>query len=207
MKVIEGKLSQEVLDIVEPFATWFFEQDQDLINIHGKADKDEYYTDNEYLDYIEAKGHEGFPEEKYGIDLTDIKSTPLEYRDKIIDVTKQLNNFFGSQFNAVKMYYPKDGFMSWHNNHNVPGYNILMSYTKNGDGWFRYKDPITEEIITLYDKPGWTAKVGYYGHNEEPDKLYWHCARAYEPRLTLGFVIPNEEMWEMMCEDLTPNDV
>ena len=46
MKVIEGKLSQEVLDIVEPFATWFFEQDQDLINIHGKADKDEYYTDN-----------------------------------------------------------------------------------------------------------------------------------------------------------------
>ena len=133
MKVIEGKLSQEVLDIVEPFATWFFEQDQDLINIHGKADKDEYYTDNEYLDYIEAKGHEGFPEEKYGIDLTDIKSTPLEYRDKIIDVTKQLNNFFGSQFNAVKMYYPKDGFMSWHNNHNVPGYNILMSYTKNGD--------------------------------------------------------------------------
>ena len=207
MKVIEGKLSQEVLDIVEPFATWFFEQDQDLINIHGKADKDEYYTDNEYLDYIEAKGHEGFQEEKYGNDLTDIKSTPLEYRDKIIDVTKQLNNFFGSQFNAVKMYYPKDGFMSWHNNHNVPGYNILMSYTKNGDGWFRYKDPITEEIITLYDKPGWTAKVGYYGHNEEPDKLYWHCARAYEPRLTLGFVIPNEEMWEMMCEDLTPNDV
>ena len=206
MKVIEGELSQEVLDIVEPFSTWFFEQNPDTIKTIGETDKDEYHTSNEYLDYIEDKGHEGFPEEKYGIDLTIIESTPIEYRDKIIEVTKKLNDFFGSQFNAVKMYYPKDGYMSWHNNHNVPGYNILMSYTKNGDGWFRYKDPATEEIITLYDKPGWTAKVGYYGHNEEPDKLYWHCARAYEPRLTLGFVIPNEEMWEMMCEDLTSND-
>ena len=202
MKVIEGKLSQEVLDIVEPFATWFFEQDSDLINVMGEADKDEYYTDNEYLDYIQEKGHEGFPEEKYGIDLTDIKSTPLEYRDKIIEVTKKLNDFFGSQFNAVKMYYPKDGFMSWHNNHNCPGYNILLSYTKNGDGWFRYQDPKTKEIITLYDKPGWTAKVGYYGSNDEPENIYWHCARAYEQRLTLGFVIPDKNMWEMMCEDL-----
>ena len=207
MKVIEGELNREVLDIVEPFSDWLFEQDADLINIHGESDLKEYYTGNEYLSHIEAKGHEGYPEVKYGIDLTQIESTPIEYRDKIIEVTKKLNDFFGSQFNAVKMYYPKDGFMSWHNNHNVPGYNILMSYTKNGDGWFRYKDPITEEITTLYDKPGWTAKVGSYGHNEEPDKLYWHCARAYEPRLTLGFVIPNKEMWEMMCEDLTASDV
>ena len=67
MKVIEGKLSHEVLDIVDPFATWFFEQDLDLINIHGEADKDEYYTGNKYLDHIQEKGHEGFPEEKYGI--------------------------------------------------------------------------------------------------------------------------------------------
>jgi len=202
MQVIEGGLNKEVLDIVEPFAKWFFDQDRSLIRVKGEPDDDEYHTTDEYLASIDVENHEGYPEVSHGVDLTDIKSTPLEFRDEISNVSKKLNTFFGSKFNAVRMYYPAGGFMGWHNNHNVPGYNILLSYTKNGDGWFRYKDPATNEIITLYDTPGWTAKVGYYGHNEEPDKLYWHCARAHEERLTLGFVIPNEGMWEMMCEDL-----
>ena len=54
----------------------------------------------------------------------------------------------------------------------------------------------------MYDEPGWTAKVGYFGTNEEKDKIFWHCARAYEDRLTLGFVIPDQNMWEMMCDDI-----
>lgn len=202
MQVIEGQLNKEVLDIVNPFSEWFFNHDMNDITILGEPDKDEYYTSEEYLKFIQEKGHEGYPEEKHGIDLKAIDSTPLTSRDVIIDVTKKLNAFFGSSFDAVKMYYPKKGFMSWHNNHNCPGYNILLSYTKNGDGWFRYQDPKTKEIITLYDKPGWTAKVGYYGANDEPENIYWHCARAYEQRLTLGFVIPDKNMWEMMCEDL-----
>lgn len=202
MKVIEGQLNKEVLDIVNPFSEWFFNHDMNDITILGEPDKDEYYTSDEYLKFIQEKGHEGYPEEKHGIDLKVVDSTPLASRDVIIDVTKKLNSFFGSSFDAVKMYYPERGFMSWHNNHNCPGYNILLSYTKNGDGWFRYQDPKTKEIITLYDKPGWTAKVGYYGSNDEPENIYWHCARAYEQRLTLGFVIPDKNMWEMMCEDL-----
>jgi hypothetical protein len=52
------------------------------------------------------------------------------------------------------------------------------------------------------DKPGWFAKVGYYGHLGEPDKVYWHCARAYGPRLTFGYVIPDESLWEMMVADI-----
>ena len=54
----------------------------------------------------------------------------------------------------------------------------------------------------MYDEPGLTAKVGYFGTNEEKDKIFWHCARAYEDRLTLGFVIPDQNMWEMMCDDI-----
>lgn len=202
MKVIEGGLNREVLDIVEPFSDWFFKQDRSLINLNGEPDENEYYTSDEYLDSINKETHIGYPEKAHGVDLTDIKSTPLEFRDMITDVTKNLNMFFGSKFNAVKMYYPSGGYMGWHNNHNVPGYNILLSYTQNGDGWFRYQDPATKEIVTLYDSPGWTAKVGYYGSNDEPDDIYWHCARAHEDRLTLGFVIPDKNMWEMMCEDL-----
>ena len=97
------------------------------------------------------------------------------------------------------MYYPKGGYMGWHNNHNASGYNILFSYTRSGRGFFRYKK---DNVVTMEDSPGWTAKVGYYGNNKEPDKLFWHCARAYEDMLTLGFVIPNENFWNMMIDDI-----
>ncbi len=202
MKVIEGGLNQEVLDIIEPFSNWFFNQNRSLIKIKGDRDEEEYYTSNEYLESINREKHVGFPEVSHGIDLSDTEVTPLSFRDDINKTTADLNTFFGTKFNAVKMYYPAGGYMGWHNNHNVPGYNILLSYTQNGDGWFRYQDPLSKEIVTLYDTPGWTAKVGYYGSKEEDDKVYWHCARAYEERLTFGFVVPDEDMWEMMCEDL-----
>ena len=127
MKVIEGGLNQEVLDIVEPFSDWFFKQDKSLINLNGEPDENEYYTSDEYLESINKEKHIGYPEKAHGVDLTDIKSTPLEFREMITDTTKSLNTFFGAKFNAVKMYYPAGGYMGWHNNHNVPGYNILLS--------------------------------------------------------------------------------
>jgi hypothetical protein len=54
----------------------------------------------------------------------------------------------------------------------------------------------------MNDEPGWTVKAGYYGDKHEDDKIYWHCARAYEERLTLGYVIPDENMWNMALEDI-----
>jgi hypothetical protein len=96
--------------------------------------------------------------------------------------------------------------MGWHNNWNASGYNILLSYSKTGNGFFRYLDPITKEIVTMEDKPGWTCKVGYYGRGREPDKVYYHCAGSYEPRITLGFVVPHLEIWRSMIEDISEED-
>ena len=57
----------------------------------------------------------------------------------------------------------------------------------------------------MQDKPGWTAKVGYFGYND--DDIFWHSARTYDEfRLTCSFVIPHKEMWEMMIEDIECND-
>lgn len=85
MKVIEGGLNQEVLDIVEPFSDWFFKQDKSLINLNGEPDENEYYTSDEYLESINKEKHIGYPEKAHGVDLTDIKSTPLEFREMITD--------------------------------------------------------------------------------------------------------------------------
>jgi hypothetical protein len=202
MKMLEGDLNPEVHNVLYQFSDWFFQQDRSLIHLNGEFDQDEYYTSQEYFDIVNKDTHEGYPEDVHGIDLGRSEDLPIEFYDKLRDLDKSLNAIFGSQFNAVKMYYPKGGFMGWHNNWNCPGYNILLSYTENGNGFFRYQDPVSKEIVTMDDIPGWSVKVGYYGEKSEADKVYWHCARAYEERLTLGYVIPNEYMWEMAIEDI-----
>lgn len=93
--------------------------------------------------------------------------------------------------NALATIYPKDGYMAWHNNHDAPGYNVLFSWTENGQGFFRYKDPETKEIVTMDDKPGWTCKVGYFAGPNEMDKIFWHCCSADELRITVAWIFPN----------------
>ena len=91
---------------------------------------------------------------------------------------------------ALSAVYPPDGFMGWHNNHNANGYNVLFSWTEKGQGFFRYQDPITKEIVTMNDQPGWTCKVGYFGNQREKDKIFWHCCSADELRITIGWLFP-----------------
>ena len=203
MEKIDGPFNPELMDILDPFIEWFFSQDRTKIKLKGKKDKKDFHTSEDYLKTINKEKHIGFPEVTHGIDLgMNIEATPNHYRDKILKLDNDLNNFFVSKFCAVKMYYPVGGYMGWHHNANCPGYNILLSYNRSGNGFFRYLDPKTKEIVTMEDEPGWTVKVGYYGSFKEPDKIYWHCARAYDERITLGFVIPDEEFWKMMIDDL-----
>lgn len=202
MKIIDKELNPELLEIVNEFSEWFFQQDRTLIKINGESDENEYRTSVEYLNSIDKEKHIGFPEITYGVDLTHIESTPVEFREKIIKTDNKLNAFFGSKFCAVKMYYPNGGYMGWHTNWNCPGYNILLSYNHTGDGYFRYIDPITKEPVTQLDVKGWQAKVGYFGNKKEKNKIVWHCARSNSERITFGYVIPDENMWKMMIDDL-----
>jgi hypothetical protein len=171
----------------------------------------DYACSNEYLQEMQSKKNvTGYPEITYGtdfmLDLADM-ITNKRISDRFAGAVKKMDQdlmmWSGSRFNAVKMYYPKGGFMGWHHNANCPGYNVLLSWSKDGSGFFRYQDPATKEIVTIPDTPGWTAKVGYYGAFHEPDRIYWHCAWAKnEDRLTLGYVIPHIGLWEDMVEDI-----
>ena len=217
MQMITEPLNPELLDILYDYSDWFLSQDLSQINfqrfeIQSKQDEEkheipEYYTSEEYFQFMLEKHNNndvsGFPEHVYGTNVENVESTPQSFREKIMLLSKDLLHLFGARNVAVKMYYPENGFMGWHHNANAPGENLLLSYSKTGNGWFRYKDPKTKETVTMQDTPGWSAKVGYYGSWEEPDKQVWHCARTYDtPRLTIGFIIPDPTLWEMMVEDL-----
>lgn len=163
----------------------------------------EYACGEEYLQIMQNKKVDGFPEKTYGVDLMQFKPPQQSLRDALLTLDQQLMTWSGSRNNAVKMVYPKGGYMGWHHNANAAGYNILLSWSKEGKGFFRYQDPITKEIVTMHDTPGWTCKVGYYGAWHESSKIYWHCASAeHEERLTLGYIIPHEGMWQDMYEDI-----
>jgi hypothetical protein len=202
MEVIDRPLNPELLNIVNKYTEWFFSEDRSQIKLKGKPDENDYYTSEEYLNSIDKEKHIGFPEITYGQDLTVVESTPKHYRDKIMSFDSELSHFFGAKFCAVKMYYPNGGYMGWHTNWNCPGYNILLSYNKEGNGYFKYRDPKTKEIVVQKDHAGWQAKVGYFGDKKEPDNIVWHCARSYSERLTFGYVIPDKAMWQMMVDDL-----
>lgn len=202
-------VGEELLEILTPYSDWFFSQDlteleQSIDTKRAGEETLETACGDDYLKMIVDKDgeHIGYPEHTRSIDILMDGRAPREHREACQKLNQELCSYLGARNQAVQVFYPKDGFMGWHNNWNAHGYNILLSCTPNGNGFFRYRDPLTHEIITMEDKPGWTAKVGYYGRGREPDKVYYHCAGSYEPRITLGFVIPHEALWLNMIEDI-----
>lgn len=109
-------------------------------------------------------------------------------RPKFVSVRKKM-----FETNALAAVYPANGYMAWHTNADAPGYNVLLTWSEKGNGFFKYQDPITKEIVTMQDKPGWNCKVGYFGKHTETDKLFWHCCGTAELRITVAWIFPTLE--------------
>jgi hypothetical protein len=187
--------------ILDTFLTSVLAVDRSKYPYQKKDITAEYACGEEYLKFMQNKPVDGFPEKTHGVDLS--RYVPPELKDALKKLDEDLIAWSGSRNNAVKMLYPATGYMGWHHNANAPGYNILLSWSKDGTGYFRYQDPITKEIVTMQDTPGWTCKVGYYGPWKEPNRIVWHCANAeHEERLTLGYIIPHEGLWRDMIDDI-----
>ena len=114
------------------------------------------------------------------------------------------------------MWYPQNGYISWHTNWNVPGFNVLFTYNsgKEGDGYWRHVDPTgsdspvpnlgenDENVIHIPDAPGWSCKTGYYGKKDEHEKIIWHTAFSNVPRITIGYVVFDENLWKNTIEEI-----
>ena len=69
------------------------------------------------------------------------KDIAKEIQEKSHWLDNELGSLLGIRFCALKMWYPKDGYIAWHNNWNVPGYNVLFTYTETGNGYWRHINP------------------------------------------------------------------
>lgn len=203
-----NNINSELLDILNPYMDWFFSQ-EDINNLSVEENRINGHTidsccTEDYLKEVMRPEHKGIPEVACVSNLELNMQIPKHHREKSKEICDKLVRFLGAKFNAVHVFYPKNGFMGWHNNWDCPGYNILINYNPEGDGWFKYWDASNKCIVTMPDSKGWSAKVGYYGgKNESEENHFWHCAGSHSHRQTFGFVIPDKNMWEMMCEDIS----
>lgn len=146
----------------------------------------------------------GFPRACLGAGMNHAEQS---WYDKVEHINKKVNkvgNFLGTPYNALVMAYPDNGYIGWHHNGNAPGYNILMTYSQDGDGNFSYWDFNKKEIVVMPDRPGWSVKVGYYPSiKSERDKLYWHSAKTAKQRVSIAWVLNHKDMWLNMIETIT----
>jgi hypothetical protein len=205
-----SKIHQDLQTILDEFSEWFFLQDYSSIEAPRRDDF------NRNLSYLECTGETylksalptpdryGFPRDAWGADMMmmDPRKLPNHFHSVLKKLDDDLMTFLGARNSALKMYYPPKGFIGWHNNSNAHGYNIIMTYSKTGDGAFYHYDLKTKEIVEFKDKPGWTVKVGYFGRFSESEKIYWHCARTECDRLTLSYVIYDKNIWDNMVEEI-----
>ena len=226
------EIESEILTLLNEWKDFVWGLDMSrLMKRRGKffrEDRAEYAASIECLGSMIHEEHDGFPPDSHGYDFNQIatwvkndQNVDMEYADLIQEkgqwLDKQLGGILSIRFCALKMWYPKDGYIAWHNNWNVPGYNILFTYSETGNGYWRHinptgstgpiNKPIDNNLIHIPDVPGWHMKTGYYGKKEESEKIMWHSAYAGEPRLTLGYVVFNEELWKMMVEEIAGKEL
>lgn len=205
--------NEELLDLLNDWVDWFYEQDDrhemaDKENIESYVGPKEHSISDEYLyEMLQKKfpEHDGYPEAMYGAEMSRFwtdRAYNKKWTEKVNEVLFELNLILTAKRNALCAYYPPGGFIGWHTNWNCAGHNIILSYSKTGEGCFKYYDLEKEEIVTIQDDKGWNCKVGYFGSFKEPGKEFWHCATTDCDRLTFSFVIPDQHMWEMITEEI-----
>tara|TARA_R100000231_G_scaffold30204_1_gene26659 strand:- start:851 stop:1390 length:540 start_codon:yes stop_codon:yes gene_type:complete len=99
----------------------------------------------------------------------------------------RLKNIFNNNDIAASGHflYPKTGYMGWHTNYLESCWRIYITYaTENKKSFFRYFDPLTEQIITDYDDKGLTIRKFYV---PEKPPYFWHCVGSMCNRFSFGF--------------------
>lgn len=185
----------------------------------------EYSTSLECIKSMKPDTHDGFPPDSYGYDLNEptirqtlprLNAEERKHAEKFLEKSQWLDdtlgNLLGYRFCALKMFYPENGYIAWHTNWNVPGYNAIFTWS-DGTGYWRHLDSSNEKpgsilpdpdknLVHLQDKNGWHVKLGYYGRKDEHNRITWHSAFG-GPRITLGFVVFDENIWNDVVEELT----
>ena len=174
----------------------------------GLENSADQYTSEEEMRRIIALGenHQGAAEHGYSYPIKPDHyqgTHPEEYRKTYIALDKRLKEELGLYSSALSQLYPPKGFICWHNNANASMFNVIFTWSQDGDGWFKYVEPTTGEVITIQDEKGWNMKAGFFGAYGSGDVVY-HAARTNCYRMTLSYVLGHDfDYWKDMIDYIT----
>jgi hypothetical protein len=211
----------DVLEILNEFKDlWYSDMERFKKNLilptfpHSR----EHYISDDYKNKIINMGqaHNGYPEALLGYNLRDIlKDTKetrrtvnddiLQYNKKFVELNERLQALLATRHNALCAIYPPGGFIAWHNNANASSYNIIITWSETGDGYWKHVDPHTKEEVLVKDVPGWQAKAFYFGsYQDHPNDLVYHVASTDCWRMTISYTfdLTHKEFWEDAIEEL-----
>ena len=216
---------QEVLVVNEEIKSilnellWFYEHRSDLDNVDPdclkEADQRAHFISTEYRNKIINMGsaHNGFPEALYGYNLRSMddnksKAIPIEWLERWNDINRKLMTYLAVKNPAVATLYPPGGFISWHNNANATGFNIILTWSETGDGNFTYIDEGGKEVVLQDPVQEWVCRYGMFGQyhqNEHP--IVYHMADTNCWRFTFAFIFDASEasrgLQDFVIEELT----
>ena len=197
--------------LVEKYRSGALEKEVPLMAKNHTRDR---WLADDYLERIisRGRGHNGYPESMHSYtgmsaDGHDIpggyEESILEYRQKSSEMNMELMTELSAHRSTLTTIYPPGGWISWHNNANAAGYNIIFSWSETGDGWFDYWDLKEKKRVRVQDVPGWQCKMGYFGSYEQPEKLCYHAASTDCLRISVAYVFREaEDIWEQIIEDV-----
>jgi hypothetical protein len=195
--------NKELLKVLDGFV-------EDLYNTEGYDDEKyhvysseedkllgEYYCSDEFLEKcIERWKTEGdligAPDRHFAQPIAKMVRADMDkWGDYMQRVKYDFASELGAHTSALLSFYPPGGFVGWHTNWDANAYQVLFTWSKTGDGYFRYRDNETGKIVTEYDKAGWQARHYYFGNKHEEDLHCWHSAYAGCERITLAYKFVN----------------
>lgn len=202
--------NERVLALLEEYRKLLLD-DYDITKtamLFGRDASAELWCSEEHrLEIMNAgKDHEGFPlrSKSYPVKPkmhVDEEGHAFEvvhngFYEKFTNLDEKFKQELGIRDNVLSQLYPPEGFISWHNNANAPGHNLIFTWSETGDGWFKFVDKYGE-VITLQDKKGWTLKAGYFGSYEDEQTCY-HAAYTKCWRITQSFIVSvdDKDFWK-----------
>lgn len=203
-------VNEELKGILDKISVLTQQVEFDKVRQIPRNETADEWCNEQYRKHIMSKGaaHDGYPEMLLGCNIEpgkfiyDDKSEQFRLCEEMERSIEELGSWSGARNRALTAIYPPGGFIGWHNNANASGYNVLFTWSLEGDGQWEHIDPTTGEHVIIPDVKGWQCKFGYYGSYREPDKILYHSARTNCLRATVAFVFNGDDRGRQMSEML-----
>jgi len=202
--------NSDFLAKLEDIRTTLFSLESFGDNIHDFFDPSDakwlgkYYTSDEYLVEVKSRSHDlGWPAEHFSHPMGRVATdNPSIFKDFYESVKYGFAEELGAAANALFNYYPPGGFVGWHNNWNAAAHQMLFTWSETGDGYFKYQDTETSDIVTILDVKGWQAR--HYRFDRDKNKRCWHAAYTSCKRITLAykFSLDNSLILDDLLEEI-----